>query len=140
VPDKLTNADMKLSLLQVDTYGGMINTVSSDKTPIPQRSSILKLQYQTYWTDSSKDEAHLEWINSFYSKVYKKMDGTPDPTKDGTNNVDGCYYNYPDVDLNGPNGDKETALKLYFQKNLPRLKETKLRWDPNNYFNSSQSI
>jgi hypothetical protein len=66
--------------------------------------------------------------------------GLPDPEKDLTNNVDGCYYNYPDIDLNGPNNDKETALKLYFGNNLHRLKITKRRWDPNNYLNSSQSI
>ncbi|MDF2432629.1 MAG: Berberine and berberine like, partial [Mucilaginibacter sp.] len=40
----------------------------------------------------------------------------------------------------GPDNDKEIALKLYFGANLARLKATKQRWDPNNYFNSSQSI
>ena len=52
----------------------------------------------------------------------------------------GCYYNYPDIDLNGPDNNKENALKLYFGVNLNRLKKIKKRWDPNNYFNHSQSI
>jgi hypothetical protein len=140
IPAGLTAADMTQSLLQVDSYGGQINQVSSGATAVPQRTSIMKLQYQTYWTSEDNDQAHLEWISGFYQQVYQQTGGTPDPDKDPTNNVDGCYYNYPDIDLNGPENDKEIALKLYFNGNLPRLKATKQRWDPNNYFNSSQSI
>jgi FAD/FMN-containing dehydrogenase len=140
IPPGLTAADMTQSLLQVDTYGGQINQVATDATAIPQRSSIMKLQYQTYWTSELNDKAHLQWINDFYTQVYQLTGGVPDPEKDPTNNVDGCYYNYPDIDLNGPFNDKERALKLYFADNLPRLKATKKRWDPNDYFNSSQSI
>jgi len=140
VPAGLTPADMTQSLLQVDTYGGQINTIAPDVTAVPQRSSILKLQYQTYWTDPADDKAHLGWIKDFYEQVYKLTGGSPDPDQDPTNNVDGCYYNYPDTDLNGMFNNKEFALKLYFGKNLARLKATKKRWDPNNYFNSSQSI
>jgi len=132
------------SLSSVDTYGGGINKIASDATAIPQRSSIFKLQYQIYWGDSTKNKENenlfLNWINDFYTDVYKNSGGIPDPEKDPTDNVDGCYYNYPDVNLNGDLNDKERALKLYFGKNLPRLKATKQRWDPNNYFNSKQSI
>jgi hypothetical protein len=139
-PPGLAPSDMAQSLLQVDSYGGQINQVPSYKTAIPQRSSIFKLQYQTYWGSPDNDHYHLEWIRGFYTDVYHDTGGVPDPEKDSTNNVDGCYYNYPDVDLNGPGNERETALKLYFGKNLHRLKATKKRWDPNNYFNSSQSI
>jgi hypothetical protein len=140
VPPGLELTDMAQSLLQVDSYGGQINQVATDATAVPQRSSIMKLQYQTYWTDPADDQAHLGWINDFYTDVYKFTGGTPNPDKDPTDNVDGCYYNYPDIDLNGPSNDKEIALKLYFGKNLARLKATKQRWDPNGYFNSAQSI
>jgi FAD/FMN-containing dehydrogenase len=140
IPAGLTPADMTQSLLQVDTYGGRINLVGPNATAIPQRSSIMKLQYQTYWSSESNDQQHLKWIRDFYTDVYRETGGVPDPEKDPTNNVDGCYYNYPDVDLNGPNNEKEPALKLYFGDNLLRLKATKRRWDPNDYFNSSQSI
>lgn len=140
VPPGLAVADMTQSLLQVDSYGGRINTVAPGETAVPQRTSIMKLQYQTYWTSPENDQAHLQWISGFYQDVYKYTGGTPDPLKDTTQNVDGCYYNYPDIDLNGPDNDKEIALRLYFGENLPRLKAVKQRWDPNNYFNSSQSI
>ncbi len=140
IPAGLTAADMTQSLLQVDSYGGQVNQVAWDATAIPQRSSIMKLQYQTYWASVDNDKQHLQWINDFYTEVYQLTGGVPDPEQDPTNNVDGCYFNYPDIDLNGVENDRERALRLYFAGNLPRLKSTKSRWDPNNYFNSSQSI
>lgn len=140
VPDGITMADMAQSLVQVDSYGGQINTKSSGATAIPQRTSIMKLQYQTYWPSDANDQGHLKWIRDFYTSMYAASGGVPDPDRDPTHNVDGCYYNYPDVDLNGPDNDKEKALRLYFGTNLPRLKKIKKRWDPRNYFNSAQSI
>lgn len=140
VPTGLSPSDMSQSLLQIDTYGGQINQVASADTAVHQRSSIMKLQYQTYWTSDANDSYHLSWIQSFYADVYKNSGGAPDPTKDATNNVDGCYYNYPDTDLNNLPGGRATALGLYFGNNLARLRTVKTRWDPANYFNSSQSI
>ncbi|MFT5779754.1 MAG: hypothetical protein ACI837_002713 [Crocinitomicaceae bacterium] len=139
VPTDLKLEDMAQSLLQVDSYGGKINTIDSSETPIPQRDSIFKLQYQTYWTNDKKDDAYLSWIRGFYSEIYKKSGGTPNPKLDSTDTVDGCYFNYPDSDLNEIVG-KEGALELYFLENLDRLKKVKRQWDPNNYFNSAQSI
>ena len=60
---------------------------------MPQRSSIMKLQYQTYWTQESDDDANLDWIRGFYDAMY----GPDGPLPDGV--MDGCYVNYPDVDL-----------------------------------------
>lgn len=133
-------ADMSQSLLQVDSYGGKINTVAPDATAIPQRSSIMKLQYQTYWGDDTQDAIYLTWIRDFYSAVYQQYGGVPNPELDPDGTVDGCYYNYPDVDLNGPGNDPQPALQLYFGPNLPALQAVKQLWDPNNYFNSAQSI
>src|SRR3569833_3115040 len=100
---------MQQSLLQEDSYGGRINIDEPSATAVPQRSTILILQYQTYWTESSQDDAHLCWIRNFYTDVYMLTGGVPDPQPDPTNIVVGCYYNYPDVDLNVPNG-RDAAL------------------------------
>ncbi len=139
VPEGLTKSDMKQSLLQVDSYGGKINTISSDATAIAQRDSIFKLQYQTYWAYEEDDSYFLSWIRNFYGAVYKNTGGTPNPKLDETQNVDGCYYNYPDSDLNDIVG-REGAMSLYFLQNLERLKKVKSTWDPDNYFNNAQSI
>ena len=80
-------SDMGQSLLQVDGYGGTINRVSATETAIPQRRSIMKLQYQTYWFNATRPgqppsrearaqaDAHLRWIDRFYSEVYAALRG-----------------------------------------------------------------
>ncbi|MGC2781555.1 MAG: BBE domain-containing protein [Bradyrhizobium sp.] len=138
------SVDMSQSLLQVDSYGGQINTVAAQATAVWQRSSLFKLQYQTYWQDvesgpSPNGDAHVRWIGDFYRDMYAAYGGVPDPAKDPSNNVDGCYINYPDTDLN-QYGGREGALRLYYGGNLPRLTQTKAEWDPLDYFQNNQSI
>lgn len=115
------------ALLQIDSYGCQVNAVEPDATAVPQRSSVMKLQYQTYWTDPNDDEANLDWIRSFYTAMYGERGPVPDDT------MDGCYVNYPDVDL-------ENWQELYYKDNYPRLQKVKRTWDPMNVFNHSQSI
>jgi FAD/FMN-containing dehydrogenase len=115
------------ALLQVDSYGCAVNRVASDATAIPQRSSVMKLQYQTYWVHEEDTEANLKWIDHFYVAMY----GEAGPRSDGT--MDGCYINYPDVDL------KDWQF-LYYLENYPRLQRVKAAWDPLNVFNHRQSI
>lgn len=115
------------ALLQVDSYGCRVNAVAPDATAIPQRSSIMKLQYQTYWTDSTQDSENLEWIRAFYRDMYGERGPYPDDV------VDGCYVNYPDVDL-------EDWQYLYYKDAYARLQRVKRRWDPNDVFNHAQSI
>ena len=115
------------ALLLIDSYGCQINAIPSHTTAVPQRSSIMKLQFQTYWTDPAEDNVHLQWIRDFYTTIYGPSGPYPDDT------VDGCYVNYPDVDLiNWP--------YLYYKDNYPRLQRTKARWDALNIFRHAQSI
>jgi FAD/FMN-containing dehydrogenase len=121
--------DNPQALLQVDSYGCQINTRSPTATAVPQRSSIMKLQYQTYWTDPAADDVNLAWIRRFYNSVYANSGGTPVPNRV----TDGCYVNYPDVDL-------QNWPTLYYKQNYRQLQRVKARWDPNNIFHYSQSI
>ena len=149
--------DMSQCLLQVDSYGGAINRVSPTATAVPQRSSIMKLQYQAYWNNAAEPgqagkspyremaQGYLDWINKFYADVYAATGGTPDPRRDTTGTVDGCYYNYCDSVL-GTNEDGriDEAMWLYFldnfRNNKPNLVDVKRYWDPENYFHHPQSI
>ncbi len=115
------------ALLQIDSYGCQINAVDPAATAIPQRSSIMKLQYQTYWTDPADDEVNLEWIRAFYLAMYGERGPVPDTV------VDGCYVNYPDVDL-------DDWQHLYYKENYARLQTVKSRCDPLDIFNHRQSI
>ena len=149
--------DMSQCLVQVDSYGGAINRVSPAATAVPQRSSIMKLQYQAYWNNAAEPgqadkspyremaQGYLDWINKFYTDVYVAMGGTPDPAKDPSGTVDGCYYNYCDSVL-GTNEDGriDQAMWLYFldnfRNNKRNLVAVKRRWDPQNYFHGPQSV
>ncbi|MFI5064679.1 MAG: FAD-binding oxidoreductase [Streptosporangiales bacterium] len=118
------------ALLQVDSYGCRVNVLPPDATAVPQRSSIMKLQYQTYWASPGEDDVNLRWINGFYADVYSASGGVP-----ASNGVtDGCFINYPDVDL------PASWPALYYKGNYPALQEVKARWDPRNVFNHQQSI
>jgi hypothetical protein len=115
------------ALLQVDSYGCRINAVQPHETAVAQRSSILKLQYQTYWTEPAQDQVNLDWINHFYRDMYGERGPQPDDV------FDGCYVNYCDSDLVGWQG-------LYYKDNYPRLRKTKTEWDPHDIFHHVQSI
>lgn len=142
-PDGLTENDMTDSLVQLDIFGGKINEVQPSYTAIAQRRYVVKLQYQTYWQYPQDDELHLSWINDFYNAMYEKYGGVPDPdteVPDGKGVFEGCYFNYPDVDLNKWKNGKYGALYLYFLGNLDRLISTKKVWDPEDFWSNSQSI
>ncbi|MFF4529595.1 FAD-binding oxidoreductase [Streptomyces sp. NPDC001407] len=130
-----TNPD---ALVQVDSYGGRINAVAPADTAVAQRDSVLKLQYQTYWTDPAEDARHLTWIRELYRDVYAGTGGVPVP--DDVN--DGCYVNYPDTDLGDPawNTSKTPWARLYYKDNYPRLQRVKAAWDPKNVFRHTQSV
>lgn len=115
------------ALLQVDSYGCRINEVKPEATAVPQRSSILKLQYQTYWGDPGHDDENLRWIRDFYSDMYGESGPAPDAV------LDGCYVNYCDSDL-------RDWPYLYYKENYPRLQRVKATWDPGDVFNHAQSI
>lgn len=115
------------ALLQVDSYGCRINAVAPEATAVPQRSSIMKLQYQTYWTEPGQDQVNLAWINDFYQEMYGPRGPWPDDV------LDGCYVNYCDSDL-------ADWQHLYYKENYKRLQRAKREWDPHNIFHHGQSI
>jgi len=118
------------ALLQIDSYGCQVNAVAPHATAVPQRSSIMKLQYQTYWPYAANDQYNLDWINDFYAKVYAPTGGVP-----VSNRVtDGCFINYPDVDL------PASWPTLYYKNSYRALQVVKAQWDPHNVFNHEQSI
>lgn len=142
-PDGLTSAEMKDALIQVDMFGGEIHKVAPDATAVAQREYIIKLQYQTYWQEKDKDALNLKWIRDFYEAMYEPYGKVPDPNTQvasGKGVFEGCYFNYPDVDLNDWKAGKYGALELYFLGNLDRLIKAKKIWDSNEIFTNKQSI
>lgn len=137
VPD----VDLSQTLVQIDSYGCRINAVRPADAAVPQRDSILKLQYQTYWTKPADDPAHLTYLHDFYRDVYCDTGGIPeisDAANDRT--TDGAYVNYPDTDLGLATDPAPAYPRLYYKDGYPRLQAVKKTWDPQNVFHHKQSV
>jgi FAD/FMN-containing dehydrogenase len=136
----LTRSDFQNpgALLLLTTYGGKINTVASNATAVPQRSSIMKPQFIVSWTDPNTDAQNIEWVRELYRDVFADTGGVPVPN----DRTDGCYVNYADSDLSDPawNTSGVPWSELYYKDNYPTLQRTKSRWDPGNLFRHVQSV
>ncbi len=128
-------------ILAVDSYGGAINRPElAGETSIPQRASILKLQFQAYWQKPSEDATQLQWMRDFYTDLYSGPDvdapykGTPYHNQQ----YEGCYINYPDADMLA----YPFWPQLYYgeQGLYPFLQDVKRRYDPNNVFHHAMSV
>ncbi|KZN59110.1 FAD-binding protein [Pseudoalteromonas luteoviolacea] len=127
--DELRNGDYLSpgGMVQISSYGGQINAPSSSDTAVSHRSSVMKLQYQTYWFEAGQDPYHIGWMNNLYEKMYGKSGPVPDGV------MDGCYVNYADTDI-------QNWQYLYYKGNYPRLQQVKRLLDPTNRLNHAQSI
>jgi FAD/FMN-containing dehydrogenase len=131
--------DLSHTVVEIDSYGGAINRKEMlEETVAFQRSSIMKLQFQTYWANAAEDAGHITWIREIYRELYSNSDvdashqGTPFPGED----YQGCYINYPDADML----DYAYWPQLYYGPNYEFLQQVKKKYDPNNVFHHAMSI
>jgi FAD/FMN-containing dehydrogenase len=131
--------DLTHSVVEIDSYGGAMNRKEMlEETVAFQRSSIMKLQFQTYWAKAAEDEGHLAWIRDFYQELYSSPEvdashqGTPFPGE----NYQGCYINYPDADML----NYAYWPQLYYGPNYEFLQQVKKKYDPNNVFHHAMSV
>ncbi len=124
----------------VDSYGGAMNQPElARETAIPQRSSIMKLQYQMYWQEAEEDKARLEYFDEFYTDVYSiHVDAQHAGTPFHNDRYEGCYINYPDQDMTR----YPFWPELYYGTTglYPFLQAVKKQYDPNNIFHHSMAI
>ena len=134
------------ALIQIDSYGSAVNRdeFKGMRTAAQQRDSIMKMQYQVYWPYGTSETEHLEWIRRTYAATFAKTGGAPAVgTHDKPLNTDGCYINYPDVDLSDEHTWNTSGQKwshLYYKDAYPALRAVKKHWDPKNVFHHGQSI
>ncbi|MEU3570934.1 BBE domain-containing protein [Kitasatospora sp. NPDC036755] len=129
-------ADLSNTVVQIDSYGCWINSRRPEDTAVPQRDSIMKLQYQSHWTDPAEDEMQLEYLRGLYREVYRDTGGVPEVDTA----TDGAYVNYPDIDLGTADQPDPAYPRLYYKGNYPRLQRTKAYWDGEEVFHHAQSI
>ncbi len=128
-------------LAAVDSYGGAVNSPERvHDTAIPQRSSVMKLQYQSYWKNASEDEYRLTGARETYREVYSNS-AVPDKYK-GTpwhsDQYEGCYINYPDADMLA----YPFWPQLYYGNGdlYPFLQKVKRTYDPHNIFHHAMAV
>ena len=129
-----------LTLEQINAASAPVRKESS----AAQRSSLLKWQPQCYWHGDSAaaDQAHADWIRGLYVNAFADAQGVP-----LNNAFEGCYINYPDLDMtytggNPANGKNPQWYKIFFPDLMieSRLRRTKQRWDPHNIFRNEMSV
>ncbi|MBF0035523.1 FAD-binding oxidoreductase [Citrobacter freundii] len=129
-------------LVQYDSYGGCINTHDETVNPtsVYQRRSLIKSQFQVYWTNAADDDFYQEWLWRFYSDYFADYGGKPYES----DVYEGCYINYPDVDMKytdqGQTAVDPRWMSLYYGDKSAMLLTTKARVDPDNIFRSEMSI
>lgn len=146
--------------IQIDSYGGKINTVKEESTAVAQRSSIMKCQFQIYWNHAQDDDINLSWISNFTQEMYQYCPelgwkpefrkGEPQnkyliteyngaPKTNENQGTDGGYINYPDICLGTL---QKSYAPIYWPRyaTYSRLQKAKKAWDPLNRFNFKQSI
>lgn len=135
----IPGANINGSVVEIDSYGGAINRKElAAATAVRQRSSILKMQPMTHWSNAEDDAAHSQWLRDFYADVFSGPDA--DPQHPGTpypgDSYDGCYINYPDKDMLA----FDYWPTLYYGDSYPFLQSVKRKYDPNNIFHHAMSI
>lgn len=131
------------ALVQIDSYGACINrnNETTNPTSVYQRNSLLKTQFQVYWTSPENDDHCIQWLQKLYSDYFADQGGKP-YLLDG--NYQGCYINYPDIDMKYTTADHQTIdpqwLRLYYGTKAEALVAAKNSVDPNNLFRHEMSI
>jgi FAD/FMN-containing dehydrogenase len=117
--EHLRAAPFASALVGFFPLGGAIATIDSITTAFVHRRALFDLQYQTYWWDDAAASTSIAWVRDLRAAM------VPYTT--------GAYVNYVDADLL----DWEHA---YYGSNLPRLKQVKTDYDPDDVFHGPQTI
>jgi FAD/FMN-containing dehydrogenase len=103
-----------------DSYGGGIASTAPDATAFAHRDALYCIQYGSSWASASDTPHRLSDMQALYAAMRPYVSG-------------GAYVNYCDLDLTN-------WQDAYWGANLPRLKQIKAAFDPNNIFAHAQSV
>jgi hypothetical protein len=106
----------------LDSYGGAINKVASDATAFAHRGNTrFLIQYFMQWENPAASQTNIAMMRTLYAAMRPFVSGQ-------------AYVNYCDLDLG------EGYARAYWGDNLPRLRQIKAAFDPNNVFRHAQSV
>ncbi len=124
----------------MDSFGGAASKPGLlESTADAHRSSIIKMQFITGWSDPADDARRAEWFDRFYTDLWSaSSDGEHKGTPYFSDRHEGCYINYPDSDM----------LKYSYWPQLywgtgdlhPFLQRVKKKYTANNVFHHAMSV
>jgi FAD/FMN-containing dehydrogenase len=104
-----------------DAYGGAVTEIAPDATAFPHRAGTLYcIQYYSSWTAGADTPKRVKYMRDLYASMRPYVSGA-------------AYVNYCDLDL-------LDWANAYWASNLPRLRQVKAAFDPDNLFRHAQSI
>jgi FAD/FMN-containing dehydrogenase len=109
--------------LLIEPADGAVSSVPADATAFVHRDNLFVTQYQSrWWADSSRAvaDANIAWTDGLYAAVSEYRSGF-------------AYQNYIDPHL-------DDWQRAYYGTNLPRLREVKSKYDPDDLFHFAQSV
>ena len=126
--------------ISMDSFGGAASKPGLlEETSDPHRSSIMKMQFLSGWSNPAEDQARLDHMRTFYTNLFSaSSDGKHAGTPAFNDRTEGCYINYPDVDML----KYSHWAELYWGpgKLYPFLQHVKKKYDPNNVFHHAMSV
>jgi FAD/FMN-containing dehydrogenase len=109
--------------LIIEAADGAVNSIAPDATAFVHRDNLFVAQYQARWRHGAPPDvaaANVEWADALYADAKPYRSGF-------------AYQDYIDPRL----ANWEHA---YYGENLPRLREIKAKYDPDDFFRFTQSI
>lgn len=103
-----------------DGYGGQVSKIASSDSAFYHRKARSVIQYFCQWQDSKASNTRMAFVRSVHKSLRPHVSGY-------------AYVNYCDTDI-------ANWAQAYWGDNLNRLIDTKMKWDPQNFFNHAQSI
>ncbi len=126
--------------IAMDSFGGAASKPELlEETSDAHRSSIIKMQFITGWSDAAEDKQRMDSMDRFYTELWSaSSDGKHVGTPAFNDRTEGCFINYPDQDmLRYPYW---TQLYWGNGKLYPFLQHVKKKYDPNNVFHHAMSV
>jgi FAD/FMN-containing dehydrogenase len=111
------------TLSSIWNFGGATAEVAADATAFGDRSMPYMFSIDSVWSDPADDDTNLDWTRDFWQRMR-------------THSHQGrMYLNFP-----GQGEEGEKILQDTFGANYARLREIKLKYDPENRFRFNQNL